>query len=97
MKTKLVGSQVVPDSKGVALMRTGTSIAVIALGAIFKFAIHVHSRGFSLATVGVILMAIGIVGLLLGMTYWRPSRTEARDQSGEVVEERRVYERPSQL
>jgi hypothetical protein len=48
-------------------MTLGTSLFLIALGAILKFATHVHVAGIDLDTVGVILMIVGAVGLLLSL------------------------------
>ena len=42
-------------------MGLGTSIFLIAVGAILKFAVNVSSRGFSVNTVGLILLIAGIV------------------------------------
>jgi len=46
-------------------MGIGTSIFLIAVGAILKFAVTDTVSGIDLATVGVILMIVGIVGLVL--------------------------------
>ena len=62
-------------------MGIGTSILLIAVGAILKFAVTTHVSGIDLATVGVILMVVGIVGLvisILWMTIWA-DRTRRRD------------------
>jgi hypothetical protein len=48
-------------------MGIGTSIFLIALGAILKFAVTASVSGINLATVGVILMVVGIVGLLISL------------------------------
>jgi hypothetical protein len=48
-------------------MGIGTSIFLIALGAILKFAVTASVSGVDLATVGVILMVVGIVGLLISL------------------------------
>jgi hypothetical protein len=45
----------------------GTSLFLIAIGAILKFAVTLHVAGINLHTVGVILMVIGCVGLVLGL------------------------------
>lgn len=60
-------------------MGIGTSILLVAVGAIMRFAVTVHSTGFSIHTAGLILMIVGIVGLLLSlfwMTVWA-DRTRA--------------------
>ena len=55
----------------------GTSLFLIALGAILRFAVSVSTHGFSIHTIGVILMIVGGVGLvisLLWMMVWRERR-----------------------
>ena len=55
-------------------MGLGTSLLLIAVGAVLRFAVSVSTSGFSIQTVGVILMIVGGVGLLLSllwMTMWR--------------------------
>ena len=54
-------------------MGLGTSIVLIAVGAILRFAVSVSASGINLHTVGVILMIVGAVGAvisLLWMTMW---------------------------
>jgi hypothetical protein len=48
-------------------MTIGTSLFLIALGAILKFAVDLDVAGIDLHTVGVILMVVGGFGLLLGL------------------------------
>jgi hypothetical protein len=48
-------------------MTIGTSLFLIAVGAILKFAVTWHVAGIDLHTVGVILMIVGGFGLLLGL------------------------------
>jgi hypothetical protein len=58
-------------------MGLGTSLFLIALGAVLRFAVHVSTRGFSLHTIGLILMIVGIVGLVISvlwMTTWAGRR-----------------------
>ena len=71
-------------------MGVGTSIFLIAIGAILYFAVNADISGLEISTVGLILMIVGIVGLLISlftMTLWD------RDRRRGVVEERRVVER----
>lgn len=61
-------------------MQLGTSIFLIAVGAILKFAVTASVSGVSLSTVGVILMVVGVLGLVISilmMTIWadRAGRT----------------------
>jgi uncharacterized protein DUF6458 len=48
-------------------MTIGTSLFLIAVGAILKFAVTAHVAGVNLHTVGVILMIVGGVGLVIGL------------------------------
>jgi sulfite exporter TauE/SafE len=67
-------------------MGIGTSILLIAVGAILRFAVHVSTTGFSIHTVGVILMIVGVIGLLISLfaaNLWRDragGRTVVRDR-----------------
>lgn len=54
-------------------MTLGTSLVLIAVGAVLDFAVKVSTNGFNLHTVGVILMIVGGVGFILSllwMTLW---------------------------
>jgi hypothetical protein len=68
-------------------MGIGTSIFLIAVGAVLKFAVTDSVSGVDLQTVGVILMVVGVVGLLISL-LWLSSWSDRR--RGTVVEERRV-------
>ena len=48
-------------------MGIGTSIFLIAVGAILRFAVTASVEGVELATVGLILMIVGILGLLISL------------------------------
>jgi hypothetical protein len=75
-------------------MPLGTSIFLIAVGAILRYAVTTSVEGIELQTVGLILMVVGIVGLLLSLLYiaaWAPRR--GRVTRGRVVE-RDPYEEP---
>ena len=66
-------------------MGIGTSIALIAIGAILYFAVNASAEGFSINTVGLILMIVGALGLVISlfMTRMATSRrggTVARDR-----------------
>ncbi len=54
-------------------MGLGTSIFLIAVGAILKYAVTASVAGVKLHTVGLILMVVGGVGLLLSL-FWLVSR-----------------------
>ena len=50
-------------------MTIGTSLLLIAVGAILKYAVTADLEGLDIQTVGVILMLIGILGLILSLLY----------------------------
>ena len=51
-------------------MGMGTSIFLVAVGAILDFAVDVNTRGFNLHTIGAILMIVGAIGMLLSLVFW---------------------------
>jgi hypothetical protein len=58
-------------------MGIGTSLFLVAAGAILKFAVTDSVSGVDLSTVGVILMVVGIVGLVLSLILMlAPRRSE---------------------
>jgi hypothetical protein len=67
-------------------MGIGVSIFLLALGAILTFAVEATVEGLDIATVGVILMIVGAIGLLFSLLFWsswagrtREERTIVRD------------------
>ena len=48
-------------------MGIGTSIFLIAVGAILRYAVTVTVQGVELQTVGLILMIVGIIGLVISL------------------------------
>jgi hypothetical protein len=46
-------------------MKTGTGLAVVAIGAILAFAVTANTSVFNLNTAGWILMVIGVIGLAI--------------------------------
>jgi uncharacterized ion transporter superfamily protein YfcC len=57
-------------------MTIGSSIALIAVGAILKWAVTAHVSGIDLQTAGTILLVVGIVALVLSLiyTFWYAQR-----------------------
>lgn len=58
-------------------MTVGTSLFLIAVGAILRYAVTASVSGVSLATVGLILMLVGGAGLVISLFYivaWSPRR-----------------------
>jgi hypothetical protein len=75
-------------------MPTGTSIFLIAVGAILRYAVTATVSGVSLSTVGLILMLVGILGLLISLFYMFSLRSRRIPADGERVVERQPYEPP---
>jgi hypothetical protein len=48
-------------------MRIGTSLFLIAVGAILKYAVHERIAGLRVHTAGLVLMIVGIVGLVVSV------------------------------
>ncbi len=65
-------------------MATGTSIFLIAVGAILTFAVDASVAGLDIAAVGVILMIAGVIGIVVSL-FWLDRATAPRTH---VVEER---------
>ena len=76
-------------------MATGTAVFLIALGAILAFAVEADVAGLDIATIGVILMVAGLIGLVVSL-FWLDRMTGRRSSTHTVVEdaplERRVVE-----
>jgi hypothetical protein len=72
-------------------MGIGTSIFLIALGAILKFAVTQSVSGIELATVGVILMVVGIIGLLFSLIVLMGANRRGVPVAQERVVERDPY------
>ena len=72
-------------------MGIGTSIVLIAVGAILKWAVTATVSGISIHTIGTILLVVGVIGLvislLLTMNVFGRDRTVVRDR---YVDEPRV-------
>jgi hypothetical protein len=51
-------------------MGLGTSIFLVAVGAILDFAVTVQTTGFNLNTIGLILMVVGAFGVVLSLFFW---------------------------
>jgi hypothetical protein len=69
----------------------GTSIVLIAVGAILKYAVTAEVDFIDLQTVGVILMLVGILGLILSLFYtfmWSPqAQAKARRREQDPYEQ----------
>ena len=70
-------------------MATGTSIFLIALGAILTFAVDVTVEGLDLAAVGVILMIAGIIGVIVSL-IWIDRATSPRTDRRPAEDRERI-------
>ncbi|HZA82610.1 MAG TPA: DUF6458 family protein [Actinomycetes bacterium] len=75
-------------------MGIGFSLFLFVIGAILTFAVDANTSGFSLNTVGIILMIGGLLGLLVSALFWSSfspwSRRRTVAGGDRVVEERRI-------
>jgi hypothetical protein len=67
----------------------GTSLFLIAVGAILYFAVTASISGLSIATVGLILMIVGIVGLVISLFLISSARRGPVDRT--TVRDREYY------
>jgi uncharacterized membrane protein YidH (DUF202 family) len=51
-------------------MYIGTSLFLIAAGAILRYAVTTNVSGINLHTTGVVLMVVGVVGLVISLFLW---------------------------
>ncbi|WP_394250879.1 DUF6458 family protein [Arthrobacter pityocampae] len=67
-------------------MRIGSSIFLIALGAILAFAIQAEVNFVDITLVGYILMAVGVIGLIASLLLAAPRRQNHVSESRSVVD-----------
>jgi hypothetical protein len=70
-------------------MGIGTSLFLVAIGAILYFAVDATISGLEIATIGIILMVIGVVGLLISLFLISSARRAPAERT--VVRDRDVY------
>ncbi len=70
-------------------MGIGTSLFLIAVGAILYFAVNADISGLEISTIGLILMVVGIVGLVISMFFLSSARRGTTDRT--VVRDREPY------
>jgi hypothetical protein len=67
----------------------GTSLFLIAVGAILYFAVNADISGLEISTVGIILMVVGVVGLVISLFFLTSARRAPAERT--VVRDRDVY------
>jgi Domain of unknown function (DUF6458) len=70
-------------------MGIGTSIFLIAVGAILYFAVNADVSGLEISTVGLILMICGVLGLVISLFFLNSMRRETRERT--IVRDRDPY------
>jgi len=70
-------------------MQIGTSLFLIAVGAILYFAVNADISGIEISTIGIILMVIGVIGLLISLFMLSSARRDPGRTT--VVRDRDVY------
>ena len=58
-------------------MGIGTSLFLIAVGAILYFAVDADISGLEISTIGLILMVVGVIGLLISLFFMSSLRRAA--------------------
>jgi hypothetical protein len=74
-------------------MGFGAAIVLIAAGAILRWGVTDNVEGLNLATIGLILVVAGAIGLLASMVFWSSwggfgGARRTRTSDGRVYEER---------
>ena len=67
-------------------MGIGTSLFLIAVGAILYFAVDADVSGLEISTIGIILMVVGIIGLLISLFFLSSARRATTERT--VVRDR---------
>jgi phosphate/sulfate permease len=70
-------------------MGIGTSLFLIAVGAILYFAVNADISGLEISTIGLILMVVGVIGLVISLFFLSSLRRDTRDRP--VVRDREPY------
>jgi hypothetical protein len=70
-------------------MGIGTSLFLIAIGAILYFAVNADVSGLEISTIGLILMIVGAIGLLISLFFLGSMRRGPTERT--VVRDREPY------
>jgi Domain of unknown function (DUF6458) len=62
-------------------MTIGTSLLLIAVGAILRYAVDATVAGVDIQTAGLILMIIGVIGLAIGLFVLASDRRRTDDRA----------------
>ncbi len=82
-------------------MGIGTSIFLLAVGAILRYAVTVSTQGINLHAIGDILMVVGLIGIVLSALFWSSwggfGSGYARRGGRTIVDRRTVVERDPEI
>ncbi|MCQ4042578.1 DUF6458 family protein [Streptantibioticus rubrisoli] len=67
-------------------MGIGGCIGLIGLGAILTFAVDWHVKGINVALVGLIMMAVGIIGLATYVSIFKRRRMQPPSPAAPVID-----------
>ena len=70
-------------------MGIGTSLFLVAVGAILYFAVDADVSGLEITTIGIILMVVGVIGLLISLFFLSSARRATTERT--VVRDREPY------
>ena len=70
-------------------MGIGTSLFLVAVGAILYFAVDADISGLEISTIGIILMIVGVIGLLISLFMVSSARRAPAERT--VVRDREPY------
>ena len=70
-------------------MGIGTSLLLIAVGAILYFAVNADISGLEISTIGLILMIVGVIGLVISLFFLSSARRGPAERT--VVRDRDPY------
>ncbi|HZM38512.1 MAG TPA: DUF6458 family protein [Acidimicrobiales bacterium] len=75
-------------------MGFGTSLFLLAVGAILTFAVNVSVQGLDLDAVGVILMIVGGIGIIASLVFWNSWGGFSGGRRRHTIVEEDPYYRP---
>jgi hypothetical protein len=61
-------------------MYIGSSLFLIAIGAILRWAVSWHVSGFNVQLAGLIILLVGILGLVITLVLWFTRRSSRDDR-----------------
>lgn len=66
-------------------MGIGVGLVFVAVGAVLTFAVNTAVSGVNIHTIGIILMAVGVVGVIIELAVFAPRRRTVTTYSAQSV------------